>query len=393
MAALREVPFGLYYGSVDATPLFVMLAGLYAERTGDDRHHRRAVAAIEAALAWIDGPGDPDGDGFVEYYRATEQGLANQGWKDSHDAIFHADGRLAEGPIALAEVQGYVYCAKHLAARCAERLGQQRARAGARAEADALAERFDASFWCPEIGTYALALDGKKQPCRVRSSNAGQVLFTGIAKPERALEVADGLLRPQFFSGWGIRTIANTEARYNPMSYHNGSIWPHDNALIALGLARYGLKRAVERVFKGLFEAATYMEMRAAAGVVLRLPARPRARPDALSGRLLAAGLGERHAVHADRGLARAAIRSRRQRNPPAQSAPAVVPRRGGAAQSAAQAVERRSQGAPSRQRGLGGNPRAARPDPGFGCLPPQLPTRRTIEVHRRTMSCILCAG
>jgi glycogen debranching enzyme len=262
MAALREVPFGLYYGSVDATPLFVMLAGLYAERTGDDATIVELWPAIEAALAWIDGPGDPDGDGFIEYYRATEQGLANQGWKDSHDAIFHADGRLAEGPIALAEVQGYVYCAKNLAANCAERLGRTDRARRLRAEADLLAQRFDASFWCPELETYALALDGNKQPCRVRSSNAGQVLFTGIAKPERATKVADGLLRPQFFSGWGIRTIANTESRYNPMSYHNGSIWPHDNALIALGMARYGHKRSVERLFEGLFDAATYMEMR-----------------------------------------------------------------------------------------------------------------------------------
>jgi glycogen debranching enzyme len=262
MAALREVPFGLYYGSVDATPLFVMLAGLYAERTGDDATIVELWPAIEAALAWIAGPGDPDGDGFVEYYRATEEGLANQGWKDSQDAIFHADGRLAQGPIALAEVQGYVYCAKLLAARCAERLGRDDQACRLQAEAEVLAERFDAAFWCPELGTYALALDGDKVPCRVRSSNAGQVLFTGIAKPERAVEVGHGLLRPQFFSGWGIRTIANTEARYNPMSYHNGSIWPHDNALIALGFARYGLNRLIERVFKGLFEAATYMEMR-----------------------------------------------------------------------------------------------------------------------------------
>ncbi len=262
MAALHEVPFGLYYGSVDATPLFVMLAGMYAERTGDDAIIVELWPAIEAALAWIDGAGDPDGDGFLEYYRATERGLANQGWKDSQDAIFHADGRLAQGPIALAEVQGYVYCAKQVLARCIERLGWGERAQRLKAEADQLAERFDASFWCPELGTYALALDGEKEPCRVRSSNAGQVLFTGIAKPDRAIEVADGLLRPQFFSGWGIRTIANTEARYNPMSYHNGSIWPHDNALIALGLARYGLRRSVERVFKGLFDAATYMEMR-----------------------------------------------------------------------------------------------------------------------------------
>jgi glycogen debranching enzyme len=262
MAALREIPFGLYYGSVDSTPLFVMLAGLYAERTGDDATIVELWPAIEAALAWIDSPGDADGDGFIEYYRATEQGLANQGWKDSQDAMFHADGRLADGPIALTEVQGYVYYAKQLAARCAQRLGRTDQARRLKAQADTLAERFDASFWCPELDSYAMALDGDKKPCRVRSSNAGQVLFTGIAKPDRAARVADLLLRPQFFSGWGIRTIANTEARYNPMSYHNGSVWPHDNALIALGLARYGLKRSIERLFAGLFDAATYMEMR-----------------------------------------------------------------------------------------------------------------------------------
>jgi glycogen debranching enzyme len=262
MAALREVPFRLYYGSVDATPLFVLLAGLYYERTGDLETIRVLWPAIEAAVAWIDGDGDPDGDGFIEYQRATADGLANQGWKDSHDAIFHADGRLAKGPIALAEVQGYVYAAKRQAARCAERLGLSERGFRLRSEADALAERFEASFWCPQTGTYALALDGAKQQCRVRSSNAGQVLFTGIARAERASEIAYNLLRPQFFSGWGIRTIARAEARFNPMSYHNGSIWPHDNALIALGLARYGHKSAVDRVFKGLFDAAAYMEFR-----------------------------------------------------------------------------------------------------------------------------------
>lgn len=262
MAALGEVPFGLYYGSVDATPLFVMLTGLYVERTGDEATLVELWPAVEAALAWIDGPGDADGDGFVEYHRATEQGLLNQGWKDSGDAIFHADGRLAEGSIALAEVQGYVYYAKHLAARCAQRLGKAGRARRLAAEADHLAERFDASFWCPDLETYALALDGRKQPCRVRCSNAGQVLFTGIAKPTRAMKVAHGLLQPQFFSGWGIRTVASTEVRYNPMSYHNGSIWPHDNAVIALGLARYGCNQLVERIFEGLFEAAIYMDMR-----------------------------------------------------------------------------------------------------------------------------------
>ena len=262
MAALHEVPFGLYYGSVDSTPLFVLLAGLYAERTGDTETIVELWPAIEAALAWIDGPGDPDGDGFVEYERASEQGLANQGWKDSHDAIFHADGQLAEGAIALVEVQGYVYAAKRMAARCARRLGRDAAAERLDAEASRLAERFEAAFWCPELDTYALALDGAKKPCRVRTSNAGQVLFTGIAAPDRAARVAKELLRPHFFSGWGIRTVALGEARFNPMSYHNGSVWPHDNALIALGLARYECKRSVETLFGGLFGAATYMDHR-----------------------------------------------------------------------------------------------------------------------------------
>ncbi len=262
MAALREVPFGLYYGSVDSTPLFILLAGLYVERTGDIETIAQLWPAIEAALGWIDGPGDPDGDGFVEYKRASEQGLANQGWKDSHDAIFHADGRLAEGEIALAEVQGYVYAAKRMAARCAQRLGREAASRKFDLEAGRLAERFEAAFWCPEIETYALALDGDKRPCRVRTSNAGQVLFTGVASHDRAMRVAAGLLQPRFFSGWGIRTVARGEARYNPMSYHNGSIWPHDNALIALGLSRYEQKRSVETLFEGLFSAATYMDQR-----------------------------------------------------------------------------------------------------------------------------------
>jgi len=262
MAALGEVPFGLYYGSVDSTPLFVLLAGRYFERTGDEATLVELWPAIEAALRWIDVTGDADRDGFVEYFRQTDKGLANQGWKDSHDAIFHADGRTAEGPIALAEVQGYVFAAKQAAARCARHLGHDALADKLEADAERLAERFEAAFWCPELQSYALALDGAKEPCRVRTSNAGQVLFTGIARPDHAKLVADELLRPRFFSGWGIRTVARGEARYNPMSYHNGSVWPHDNSLIALGFARYGFKRAVGQVMQGLFEAATYMDLR-----------------------------------------------------------------------------------------------------------------------------------
>jgi glycogen debranching enzyme len=262
MAALREVPFGLYYGSVDSTPLFVILAGRYAQATGDLDALRELWPAVDRALAWIDGPGDPDRDGFVEYFKATPRGLANQGWKDSYDAVFHADGRLASGPIAIAEVQGYVYAAKQLASWCADKLGDaERARALA-AEAERLARRFEESFWCEEIGTYALALDGDKAPCRVATSNAGQILFSGIVGHDRAKTVAGHLMGPKLFSGWGVRTLSTAERRYNPMSYHNGSVWPHDNALIALGLSRYGEKGPVTRIFQALFDAAAYMDLR-----------------------------------------------------------------------------------------------------------------------------------
>lgn len=262
MAALREIPFGLYYGSVDSTPLFVVLAGLYWQRTGDLSTLKELWPSIEAALAWIDGPGDPDRDGFVEYDRANDEGLVNQGWKDSQDAIFHADGGLAVGPIALAEVQGYVYLAKTLAAKCARQLGHDDAAASLETAASALAAKFENAFWCEDIGMYALALDGAKKQCAVRTSNAGQLLFTGMINATRAQRVAETLVSAKFFSGWGIRTVALEAARYNPMSYHNGSVWPHDNALIALGMAHYGQKHLLEHVFKGLFEAATYMELR-----------------------------------------------------------------------------------------------------------------------------------
>jgi glycogen debranching enzyme len=262
MAALGEVPFKLYYGSVDSTPLFVILAGVYAEHTGDIETLRELWPNIEAALGWIEGPGDPDQDGFVEYHRADEGGLVNQGWKDSHDAIFHADGSIAVGPIALCEVQGYVYAAKRLAARCARLLGKPERGDTLDAQAVELAGQFESAFWCSDLGTYALALDGRKRPCCVRTSNAGQVLFSGIASPERAEAVMHGLMHPSFFSGWGIRTVSRQERRFNPMSYHNGSVWPHDNAMIAAGFARYDHKDAVNRVFKGMFDAASYMEIR-----------------------------------------------------------------------------------------------------------------------------------
>ena len=262
MARLGEVPFGLYYGSVDSTPLFVVLAGMYFERTGDLDTITELWPNIEAALRWIDEYGDRDGDGFVEYRAQSEAGLTNQGWKDSRDSVFHADGELATGPIALCEVQGYVYAAKRHATRMASALGSVVLAASLEEQAAAMKVRFEAAFWCDDISTYAMALDGDKAPCRVRTSNAGQVLLTGIADRKRAALVADLLLDREFYSGWGIRTVATSEARYNPMSYHNGSVWPHDNALIALGLAGYGFTEHIQRMFSGMFDAAAYMDLR-----------------------------------------------------------------------------------------------------------------------------------
>jgi glycogen debranching enzyme len=262
MARLGEVPFARYYGSVDATPLFVMLIGEYFARTGDLDTVRRLWPNVMAALRWIDNSGDPDRDGFVEYHRQSATGLVNQGWKDSAVAIFHADGELAKGPIALCEVQGYVFAGKRHAAALALALGEVATAARLDAEAERLRQQFEAAFWCEELSTYALALDGDKRPCRVVASNAGHALLTGIAAPERAERVAATLMRVGCFSGWGIRTVALTAARYNPISYHNGSVWPHDNALIALGFARYGLKEPALRVFTGLFDAASYWEPR-----------------------------------------------------------------------------------------------------------------------------------
>jgi glycogen debranching enzyme len=256
MAALGEIPFRAYYGSVDSTPLFVLLAGRYFERTADLATIERLWPHLEAALTWIDRYGDADGDGFVEYARAADTGLANQGWKDSHDAVFHANGMLADGPIALCEVQAYVYAARLHAADMAAALGHTGRAAQLRAQAATLRTAFLDTFWCDDLGTYALALDGLKQPCRVVSSNAAQCLLSGIATPEHAARVVDTTMRGDMFSGWGLRTVRDGEARYNPMAYHNGSIWPHDTALAALGFSRYHFKEPVVRLSEGLFEAA-----------------------------------------------------------------------------------------------------------------------------------------
>ena len=256
MAALGEVPFRRYYGSIDSTPLFVMLAGAYYRRTADRAFVDTLWPHVERALEWIDRFGDLDGDGFVEYARRSDHGLVQQGWKDSSDSVYHRDGRLAPAPIALCEVQGYVYAAKRAAAGLAAARGDNARATQLRAQADQLRVKFDQAFWLDDLGTYALAICGDKQPCRIRTSNAGQCLYTGIVETRRVRQLAATLFDASSFSGWGIRTVASTEPRYNPMSYHNGSIWPHDNALIAAGLARYGHVEPALRVLEALFDAS-----------------------------------------------------------------------------------------------------------------------------------------
>lgn len=253
MAALGEVPFGRYYGSVDATPLFVMLADAYFERTADSELIDQLWPNIAAAVDWMRTSGDIDGDGLIEYERRSESGLVQQGWKDSQDSVFHADGTLAEPPIALCEVQAYAFAAWQGAARLAAARGDVRAAGEWHARAETLQARFEDTFWCDDLGTYAIAIDRDKQPCRVRSSNPGHCLFAGIARPDRGRRVADTLMGEESFGGWGVRTVASGQARYNPISYHNGSVWPHDNALIAAGLSRYGFTGAAARILDALY--------------------------------------------------------------------------------------------------------------------------------------------
>jgi glycogen debranching enzyme len=262
MAALRELPFGLYYGGVDTTPLFVMLAGAYARRTGDLDFIDRLWPALSAATAWIERSCDANPDGFLDYARGADSGLANQGWKDSHDSVFHADGRIPDGPIALVEVQGYVFAALQAMADLARRRGEAALASGWRTRARRLQVAVEERFWMPEAGYYGIAIDGNGELCRVRASNPGHLLYAGLPSAQRAAQVGSVLLSPAFATGWGLRTLAEGEARYNPMSYHNGSVWPHDTALCAAGIARGGGREGVLRVFRAMFQTATHYDMR-----------------------------------------------------------------------------------------------------------------------------------
>jgi glycogen debranching enzyme len=258
MARTGETPLDAYYGSIDSTPLWLILLGEVHAWTGDDALVDRLWPNALAALAWIDESGDLDGDGFIEYERRSRLGLLNQGWKDSGDAIRHEDGRPAEGPIALAEVQGYVYAARRSMARLARHRRETDLAAGLDAAADALQARFDAAFWLPDARFYAMALDGQKRPVASIGSNVGQALWAGIVPAGRTASVAERLLAPEMFSGWGVRTYADGQPGYNPVGYHTGSIWPHDNALIAAGLKASGAVDAANLLAGRLIEAAQW---------------------------------------------------------------------------------------------------------------------------------------
>jgi glycogen debranching enzyme len=258
MAHSREVPFKRYYGSVDSTPLFLMLAVAYFQRTRDLEFIEQIWPNLRAALEWIDRDGDMDGDGFVEYMRSDESGLIIQGWKDSNNSVFHQNGELAEAPAALCEVQGYVYAAWQGMSHLAWVMGDNALADWLTGKAEQLYEHFNETFWVEDLGTYALALDKRKNPCNVKTSNTGHLLFTRIVPEERASRVVRQLLGEEMFSGWGIRTVGKKEALYNPIAYHNGSIWPHDNAICAAGFANYGFYREAEIILISLFQAALH---------------------------------------------------------------------------------------------------------------------------------------
>jgi glycogen debranching enzyme len=260
MANTGEVPFKRYYGTIDATPLFISLAGHYYQRTGDIKMIKDLWPHIENGLEWMDKYGDLDGDGYLEYKKKSSTGLTNQGWKDSEDSVFYENGDLAKAPIALCEVQGFSYEAKLMASLLAEALGYSDKAKELNLQSKKLKDKFVKDFWSKDKNTFVIALDGDKKQCNVRTSNAGQCLATGIADSIQAGKIRDILMSSSMYSGYGIRTVAEGEVRYNPMSYHNGSVWPHDNALIAYGLSLYGFTMDARKICEGIFNAAKHME-------------------------------------------------------------------------------------------------------------------------------------
>ena len=261
MAAMKEIPFGLYYGGVDTTPLFVALAGAYLRRTDDVALIGALWTALKRAIEWVEGLGDSNGDGLIDYKRGADTGLANQGWKDSEDSVFHADGRFPVGPIALVEVQGYVYAAYQAMAQMAGRLGEPGAERWS-ASAEAMRWRVEERFWMEDAGFYGIAIDGEGALCTPQASNVGHLLFSGLPSADRAARVTRRLLSEDFDSGWGLRTLASGTSRFNPMSYHNGSVWPHDTSICVAGMARYGERRGAARVMGDLYKASRFFGLR-----------------------------------------------------------------------------------------------------------------------------------
>jgi glycogen debranching enzyme len=260
LAALRAVPHTPYYGSVDATALWLLLVAELAVWTGDLDGFELRAPAVDAALAWIDGPGDPDGDGFVEYERRSRVGLRNQGWRDSQDAVVHDDGSPAEGPVALAETQGYVYYAKRRLAAVYGQLGDVERAEGLSQSAARLKRAFNERFWMEDQGYFALALDGQKRQVKAVSSTIGHALWSRIVAEEHIPDVVHRLMASDMFTGWGIRTLSKEARFYNPVSFYNGSVWPFDTALIANGLKKHGYVQEAGRLAWGLLEAATAHE-------------------------------------------------------------------------------------------------------------------------------------
>lgn len=258
LARCGEVPHTPYYGSVDATPLFIVLFTEYLQWTDDRATGEQLLPAAEAAMRWIEEHGDKDGDGFVEYQRVTERGLQNQGWKDSRDGVPHLDGTLAKAPIALVEVQGYCIDARRRLARLYRQLGRREEASRLVATAQKIARRLDEAFWVEKTGSYALALDGDKRRVETVTSNQGHLLFSRVVPDERARRVARSLMGPDSFSGWGIRTLAQGQRPYNPLSYHNGTVWPHDNSMIAMGLSHYGMQKHAVQLLSALTETARH---------------------------------------------------------------------------------------------------------------------------------------
>ena len=256
MTRCGEMPFGPYYGSVDATPLFLILLSETFNWTADEVLVRELLPAAYNALKWIDEYADLDGDGFIEYLRRSPRGLVNQGWKDSWDANMHRDGEVAKPPIALAEVQGYVYDAKYRMASLLRSFGDVATADKLKREAAEMAKRFDKAYWRPQLGFYAMALDAGKKPLDVIASNPGHLLFTRILSRDRARAVVGRLMRPDMFSGWGWRTMSQEEKIFNPLSYHRGSVWPHDNSIIAHGMSLYEFREPAQRILTSLFQTA-----------------------------------------------------------------------------------------------------------------------------------------